>query len=131
MKKVLTVLILWLALTPCVDALQDFYTFSSGKEQHRFETLTTELRCLVCQNQNLAESNAPLAADLRQQIYHQIQLGSSNQQIIDYLVRRYGDFILYNPPVNGFTLALWIGPGAILISGLLYLFFCIRKKQQD
>lgn len=112
-----------------VFALQDDYTFKNIEQKKNFEQLMLELRCLVCQNQNLAESNAALAVDLREQIYHKIQEGMSKQVIIDYLVERYGDFILYRPPVNAMTLGLWFGPIILLLSGLLYLLFYIRQKR--
>ena len=112
-------------------AAEDFYTFNSPVEQQRFATLTSQLRCLVCQNQNLAESNAPLAADLRQQVYSHLQQGETDKEIIDYLVARYGNFILYQPPFNTATLGLWLGPFIFLICGVFYLFFYIRKKRES
>lgn len=128
MKKIILILIL--LISPCFAA-QDFYQFTSPEQQQRFTDLTTELRCLVCQNQNIAESNAPLASDLRAQVYQQLQHGQTNQQIIKYLVARYGDYILYRPPVNGFTLGLWAGPFLLLFFGISYLIFYIRKKRRD
>jgi cytochrome c-type biogenesis protein CcmH len=110
-------------------AAEDFYPFHSPIQQKHFITLTTHLRCLVCQNQNLAESNAPLAADLREQIYQQLQQGQSEQEIIHYLVNRYGDFILYRPPFNAATVGLWIGPFLFLLLGLGYLLHYIRKMR--
>ena len=114
-----------------LSAAEDFYQFKSSIEQERFATLTSELRCLVCQNQNLAESNAPLASDLRQQVYLHIQQGQSDSQIVDYLVARYGNFILYRPPLNAVTLGLWIGPLLFLFLGIFYLLFYIRKKREN
>src|SRR5579862_619714 len=109
MKKFAWLIIM--LIIPCqLLAGADYYQFNSPDQQHQFQTLTTELRCLVCQNQNLAESNAGLAADLRGQIYQQIQHGKTNKEIVDYLSARYGDFILYNPPLNSHTLGLWFGP---------------------
>lgn len=122
-------LCLWLFLfffTAQVIAAEDFYTFNSSTERQRFETLTGELRCLVCQNQNLAESNAGLAVDLRNEIFQQIQTGRTDSQIIDYLVNRYGNFILYRPPFHFQTLGLWLAPFLILLSGLIYLLRYIR-----
>jgi cytochrome c-type biogenesis protein CcmH len=120
---------IFLLLTMNAFALQDYYAFQNIAEQKRFEQLTTELRCLVCQNQNLAESNATLAVDLRNQIYTKVREGHQNQEIIDYLVERYGDFILYRPPLNSMTLALWFGPVLLLGCSILYLFYYIRKKR--
>ena len=109
-------------------AVQDFYVFKTPEQQKQFTTLTTELRCLVCQNQNLAESNAPLASDLRDHIFQHIQQGQSNKQIIDYLVARYGDFILYRPPLNMETFGLWFGPFIFLLFSMGYLFYYVRTK---
>ncbi len=129
MKKIWGIVLLWILLFPLAFAAEDLYTFSSPDQQQNFEALTTELRCLVCQNQNLAESNAPLAADLRGIIYRQVQQGHSQQEIRDYLVARYGNFILYRPPFNAATLGLWLGPLAVLLMGLASLQFCIRRKR--
>ncbi len=107
---------------------EDFYSFKTPLEQTRFQTLTSELRCLVCQNQNLAESNASLAVDLRQKIYQHIQQGQSDQEIIDYLVARYGDFILYQPPFNAKTLGLWLGPLVFLLISIVFLLCYIKRK---
>lgn len=109
-------------------AAEDFYHFNSSAEQMRFANLTTQLRCLVCQNQNLAESNAPLAMDLRDQVYAQLMRGQSDEQIVDYLVARYGDFILYRPPLNGATIGLWFGPFLFLIFALGWLFAYVRRR---
>ena len=107
-------------------ATEEYYPFSLPQDQQRFQTLTSELRCLVCQNENLAESNAALAIDLRNQIYKQIQRGESNQAIIRYLVARYGDYILYRPPLNIATLLLWATPFLILFFGIAYLIYYLR-----
>lgn len=108
---------------------EDVYQFHSSEEQMRFETLVTNLRCLVCQNQNLAESNASLAVDLRNQVYLKVKKGQSDKEIIHYLVSRYGNFILYRPPMKPDTLGLWFGPFLLLIMGIGYLCFYIRKNQ--
>lgn len=111
-------------------AASDLYSFKNSEDKTRFYNLTSELRCLVCQNQTLADSNAPLANDLRGEVYHQIQQGQSDQAIIDYLVARYGDFILYRPPVNKLTILLWLGPFLILITGLGYLFYYLYRNHK-
>lgn len=110
---------------------EDLYTFKSPKEQTRFQELTSELRCLVCQNQNLNESNAALANDLREQIYQKIKNGESNQQIITFLVDRYGDFILYRPPLKFGTVILWFGPIIILLAALGYFMVYLRSKIRE
>ncbi len=87
----------------------------------RVAGLAHELRCLVCQNQTLADSNAPLAVDLRQQIRDQLKGGASERDVIDFMVARYGDFVLYRPPLKASTLALWIGPFLLLALGVFLL----------
>ena len=85
--------------------------------ERRVTTLAHELRCLVCQNQTLADSNAPLAVDLRNQIREQLKAGKSEREITDFMVQRYGDFVLYRPPFKATTLLLWFGPVLILVVG--------------
>ena len=87
----------------------------------RVAGLAQELRCLVCQNQTLADSNAPLAVDLRNQIRDQLKGGASERDVIDFMVARYGDFVLYRPPLKASTLALWIGPFVLLALGAFLL----------
>ena len=87
----------------------------------RTMALAGELRCLVCQNQSLADSHAPLALDLRQQIHQQLAQGRSEQQVVDFMVQRYGDFVLYEPPLNASTALLWFGPLLLLAAGLVAL----------
>src|SRR3954463_9056926 len=91
--------------------------------------LAEELRCLVCQNQTIADSNAELAVDLRRQIREQIAQGKQDGQIIDFMVERYGDFVLYRPPVKATTLLLWFGPPLLLLSGLVFLFFYLKSRR--
>ena len=93
----------------------------------RVKRLTGELRCVVCQNQTLADSNAPLALDLKRQIKDQLAQGASDAQVIDYLVQRYGDFVLYRPPVKPATWLLWFGPFAMLVGGLAFLFAKLKR----
>ena len=99
--------------------------------EKRVNALATELRCLVCQNQTLADSNAPLAVDLRNQIREQIKAGKSEQDVIDFMVARYGDFVLYRPPFKGSTLALWAGPFLILLGGAWLLARRIRGRRVE
>lgn len=94
----------------------------------RMLKLTSELRCLVCQNQTIADSHAGLAVDLRNQVREMLKRGDSDQQITDYMTARYGDFVLYRPPVNAKTALLWFGPGLLLIGGLATLFVILRRR---
>jgi cytochrome c-type biogenesis protein CcmH len=96
-------------------------------ERHMMQ-LASELRCLQCQNQTLADSNAPLAVDLRQEIRELLAKGQTDQQVKEYLVARYGDFVLYKPPVQSNTLLLWFGPGLLLVAGLAALYITLRRR---
>ena len=102
--------------------------FDDAEQERRYYSLTKELRCLVCQNQNLADSNAELAKDLRDKVYEMIKAGSSDVQIVDYMVDRYGDFVLYKPPVNLSTIFLWVGPFIILLVCLWALVRIARRR---
>ena len=97
--------------------------------EKRVMALAEELRCLVCQNQTLAESNAPLAEDLRTQLREQIRGGKSDRQVVDFLVDRYGDFVLYRPPLKGTTILLWFGPMLLLATGLAVLVRRIKRRR--
>jgi len=98
----------------------------------RVAGLAHELRCLVCQNQTLADSNAPLAVDLRNQIREQLKGGASEREVIDFMVARYGDFVLYRPPLKASTLALWIGPFVLLALGaFLLLRRLVRRRAPE
>ncbi|MBS0002708.1 MAG: cytochrome c-type biogenesis protein CcmH [Thioalkalivibrio sp.] len=96
-------------------------SFDSELQEQRYQKLIRELRCTVCQNQNLIESNAPLANDLRRQIALMINDGADTDEVIDYMVARYGDFVLFRPPMKGITYLLWFGPVAMLLIGLAAL----------
>lgn len=96
-------------------------TFDNEIQEQRYQKLIRELRCTVCQNQNLIESNAPLANDLRRQIALMITDGADTDEVIDYMVARYGDFVLFRPPMKGITYLLWFGPVAMLLIGLAAL----------
>jgi cytochrome c-type biogenesis protein CcmH len=100
------------------------------KVEARLKALAVELRCLVCQNQTLADSNAPLAEDLRREVREMIVKDMSDKEIIDFLVTRYGDFVLYRPPLKTSTTLLWVGPFLLLIGGAAALVFALRKRQR-
>ncbi len=91
----------------------------SAEQEQRYQDLTRQLRCLVCQNQSIAESTAPLAGDLRDQVQAQIQQGRSDQEIVDYLTARYGDFVLYRPRFKASTALLWLAPALLAAAGLV------------
>ncbi len=96
----------------------------------RLKALAVELRCLVCQNQTLADSNAPLAEDLRREVREMIAKDMSDQEIIDFLVERYGDFVLYRPRWKVSTTLLWLGPFFLLIAGATALLLALRRRQK-
>ena len=109
------------------SSAQDIYYFRTDAQQQRFQNLIQELRCLVCQNQTIADSNAPLAGDLRGQIAKMVALGADETTVKNFLIKRYGNFILYQPPLNHTTFALWFGPLVSLIIGLILVFYVIWK----
>ena len=96
--------------------------------EKRTLAVSAELRCLVCQNQTIADSNAGLAVDLRNQVREMLRAGKTEQQITDYMTQRYGDFVLYRPPVNSSTALLWFGPPALLVLGGLTLWLVLRRR---
>ncbi|MBG6469213.1 cytochrome c-type biogenesis protein CcmH [Pseudomonas aeruginosa] len=130
MKRFLATAMLGLALCGVARAAIDTYEFASAAERERFRNLTQELRCPKCQNQDIADSNAPIAADLRKQIDGQWQQGKSDGEIVDYMVARYGDFVRYKPPVNERTWLLWFGPGALLLFGVLVIGVIVLRRRR-
>ncbi len=106
----------------------DTYEFNNEVTKIRFNALTKELRCPKCQNQNLADSNSPIAADLRREVYELLQQGKADIEIVDFMVKRYGDFVLYRPRVNSLTYILWFGPGLLLLIGVIVVVVIIRRK---
>ncbi|HWT16800.1 MAG TPA: cytochrome c-type biogenesis protein [Patescibacteria group bacterium] len=118
--------ILWMlafVLVASIAQAIDPLPFANEAEEQRFQALARELRCLVCQNQNIADSDAGLAKDLRNEVFAMIRAGKSDDEIKQFLTERYGDFVLYRPPFKGTTLVLWVGPILILIVG-----FAIARK---
>lgn len=98
--------------------------------EQRMKHLTKELRCLVCQNETLADSQAPLAEDLRREIREQIKAGKTDQEILAYATQRYGDFVLYNPPVKATTYLLWFGPFVLLVGGTALLYRYVKRRRE-
>ena len=112
-------------------AIDTPFEFDDPATELRFKKLTEELRCLVCQNQSLADSHAELAQDLRNEVYKMVIAGDSNKEIIDYLVTRYGDFVLYRPPVKNTTYFFWFGPFLILLIATIIILRVIRPSAND
>jgi cytochrome c-type biogenesis protein CcmH len=130
MRQLIRGVLLALCLAGGAQAAIDAYEFKDEAERERYRTLVEELRCPKCQNQNIADSNAPIAMDLRREIYRMLGEGQSNEQIIDYLVARYGDFVRYKPPVNAKTLVLWYGPIALLVLGCGVLAVILMRRRR-
>ena len=130
MKQLIQGILLALCLVSGAHAAIDAYEFRDEAERERYRTLVEELRCPKCQNQNIADSNAPIAMDLRREIFRMLEEGQSNEQIVDYLVDRYGDFVRYKPPVNAKTLLLWYGPIALLMLGFAVLAVILRRRHR-
>lgn len=126
--KYLSILFL-LILTGTACAGVEARKLADSEQQKVYENLTSELRCLVCQNQTIADSNAELAADLRRQVYEMLEQGKSKQDIIQFMTDRYGDFVLYNPPFKAKTGVLWLGPVVFLLIGLVAVFLFARRKK--
>jgi cytochrome c-type biogenesis protein CcmH len=103
---------------------------NSNENEQRIHRLEEKLRCLVCQNQSLADSNAELAGDLRREVREQVTAGRSDEQIVDYLVQRYGDFVLYEPPFKATTALLWVGPFVLLVAAALVLVATLRRRRR-
>ena len=104
--------------------------FSSPEHERQYRTLVDELRCLVCQNQTIAESNADLASDLRREVYRMVEDGQSAEAIAGFMVARYGDFVLYRPPLRSGTIALWVGPFLLATIGLAVLAAYLRGRRR-
>lgn len=129
MKAWISIALLSAVLAGSAQAAIDTYEFDSEADRQRYRTLVEELRCPKCQNQNIADSDAPIALDLREQIFRMLEKGESDQQIIDFLVSRYGDFVLYKPPLSGRTLLLWYGPAILLGGGFVLLGFILLRRR--
>lgn len=122
-------------LAACMLAAVTLFTITQAEmitvgpeHEERFHEILEELRCLVCQNQTLADSSSELANDLRVEVKEMLEKGASNEEVITFMSDRYGDFVLYNPPLKPRTLLLWFGPFLLLFGGVLSALFIIRKR---
>jgi cytochrome c-type biogenesis protein CcmH len=130
------VLALCLALLPCVALAQANADvaplgFQSPAEEARFHALASELRCVMCQNQSLADSNAQIARDLRREVLELMRQGRSDAEIKDFLVARYGEFVLYRPRVEASTWLLWLGPAVLLLAGGVVVARVVRTRSAN
>ncbi|WP_145559785.1 cytochrome c-type biogenesis protein [Yersinia bercovieri] len=121
-------LMLGLLLSWSVFAAIDTYTFKSEAQEQQYRELTEQLRCPKCQNNSIADSNAIIAADMRGKVYELQQQGSTKQQIIDYMVARYGNFVTYEPPVTAATMILWAGPALFVLIGAAVVILRARRR---
>lgn len=124
-------LLCWLAFSWPAFAEVEYRDFKQPEQEQVYQSLISELRCLVCQNQTIADSNADLAKDLRRQVYEMLQKGQSKQQIVDFMTERYGDFVLYKPAFKLKTGLLWLGPILFLLTGLITVVIVVRRKKAE
>jgi len=129
--RVILFLVMALLLTPVFAAPVVTYEFASEEQEALFNKLSNELRCLVCQNQAISDSNADLAKDLRDEIYGMLQQGKTEEEIVEFMVVRYGDFVLYNPPLKPMTWLLWFGPAFALLAGFFFVVRIINKQKKS
>ena len=121
-------LVIWLCWLNLATAEVEYHDFNQPGQEQIYQSLITELRCLVCQNQTIADSNADLAKDLRRQVYEMVLKGQSKDEVVSYMTDRYGDFVLYRPLFTLKTALLWLGPIAFLLIGLVTVVILGRKK---
>ena len=132
MKRFVSLFALCLLLgtvsVPASVTLESF-KFDTPAEELHFKKLIEQLRCLVCQNQSLADSDAELAHDLRAEVYEMVQAGKTDEEITEFLVARYGDFVLYNPPVKPSNYLIWFGPFVLLLLAIFLLLRAVRRQK--
>lgn len=128
MRSIMGVFILFLSLA--ANATIDTYEFKDDASRERFQQLTNELRCPKCQNQNLAGSNSPIASDLRREIHRMVEEGQQDAEITDYMVTRYGEFVLYRPRMTESTWVLWYGPFVLVVVGFAIVLLITRKRKR-
>lgn len=119
------------ALSLPVAAVIETYEFSDPALEERYQLLSAELRCPKCQNQNIADSNAPISQDLRKLLHQQLEAGASNEEILDYMVARYGEFVRYRPRFDGATAVLWLAPALLVIAGVAIALLTLRGRRRQ
>ncbi|WP_439234652.1 cytochrome c-type biogenesis protein [Lonepinella koalarum] len=127
MKKITALLLLLFSIS--TFSAIDAFNFQSDQQESDYHQLTQQLRCPQCQNNNIADSNATIAVDMRAKVFELLQAGKTKQEIVDYMVQRYGHFVTYDPPLTPATIMLWLIP-ALLFLGGLFIVFRPQKKQQ-
>ncbi|CZF77237.1 MULTISPECIES: cytochrome c-type biogenesis protein [Grimontia] len=129
MKRFLLAIMLAASAAFSVSAAIEVYEFDTPEQEEAFKKLGKELRCPKCQNNNIADSNAGLAQDLRLKVYEMLKQGKNEDEIVDYMVDRYGNFVTYNPPVTASTFILWAGPALFVVGGFTVLVMRSRKPK--
>lgn len=129
--KPITAIVLGWLLATASHAVIESYDFETPEQEARYQRFIDELRCPKCQNQNLAGSDAPIAADLRRELHRLIVSGKSDAEITEFMVARYGDFILYRPRVKPETIALWVGPALMLLIGGIWVLMIARRARGE
>lgn len=126
MKKLTALFVLFLSFSTfaAIDALN----FQSAQQEEDYHSLTQQLRCPQCQNNNIADSNATIAVDMRAKVFELLQQGKDKQDVVDYMVERYGNFVTYNPPVNAATIFLWLIPALLVLIGVV---FVLKRKPKQ
>ncbi len=128
MKRLHCLLFACVLLAGRAQALIETYEFSTPELEARYQLLSEELRCPKCQNQNIADSNAPISQDLRKLLHQQLERGASDEEILDYMVARYGEFVRYRPRFGGATVILWLTPIVLLFGGILVVLLVLRSR---
>lgn len=123
-------LIVLLSFSGLAGAAIDTYEFKDDVTRERFQSLAAELRCPKCQNQNIADSNSPIAKDLREELHRMLEDGANDQQVVDFMVGRYGEFVLYRPRVSEQTYLLWYGPAVLLLIGVVVVLLVSGKRKK-
>jgi len=131
MKRWLLTSMLLLSLAGAAQAAIDTYQFADDDQRERFHQLTQQLRCPKCQNQDIADSNAPIAGDLRREIHRLLIDGKDDAQIIEFMVDRYGEFVRYKPALTARTGLLWFGPAALLVIGMGVIAVTLRRRRRQ
>jgi cytochrome c-type biogenesis protein CcmH len=131
MRAFVLVLICLCSASALTAATLAEYEFNDPSKENDFRAIIEEMRCLVCQNESLVGSNADLAVDLRNEIYDMMQAGQSKDDVIDFMVARYGDFVLYSPPVKPSTYPIWFGPLVLFLLGAYVMMRALKKKRQS
>lgn len=117
-------------LAPLALAAVDTFEFETEAQRQQFYQVSSELRCPKCQNQNIADSDAPIATDLRREVHRMVVEGSDDREILDFMVSRYGDFVRYKPALTPATVVLWFAPGILLLGGFVFLIVLLRRRQR-